>query len=354
MRNWLIGYRIFEYEQRGEDRSQYGDNLIPSIVESLQKKHPGWGCSKTALKDYRKFYLVYPEIGQTVSDQFKNLKNQLDSQTQTSQTASGLFEFSATNDQSSTVPRVPIDKLLKNVPFSAFVEFLRIDDPLKRSFYEIECLRGQWSTRELHRQIVTLYYERSAYSTDKQKLAALVHQKAESLTASNFIQDSYIFEFLGIKPRDALRENDLKTALLDKLQDFLLEMGKGFCFEARNKRILIGEKYFFVDIVLYHKILKRNVLIELKINEATHENVGQLNMYLSYYKRHEMHEGDKPPIGILLCTQKDKALVEYAQEDVNNDLFISDYKFALPEVKTLEKFIKQNLLVLQDELSENK
>ena len=131
-------------------------------------------------------------------------------------------------------------------------------------------------------------------------------------------------------------------------------MGKGFCFEARNKRILIGEKYFFVDIVLYHKILKRNVLIELKINEATHENVGQLNMYLSYYKRHEMHEGDKPPIGILLCTQKDKALVEYAQEDVNNDLFISDYKFALPEVKTLEKFIKQNLLVLQDELSENK
>ncbi len=353
IRNWLIGCHIFEYEQQGEDRAHYGNNVVSNIAASLQQQHVP-GCSETALKAFRRFYLAYPEIRQTLSAEFKILKNQIDSLSPIRQTVSAESKACLNNGQNDEVPRVPISRLIKNIPFSAFMELMAIEEPLKRSFYEIEALRGQWSTRELKRQIITLYYERSAYSTDKQKLSALVNEKAETLPASNFIQDSYVFDFLGIKPRDALRENDLKTALLDKLQDFLLEMGKGFCFEARNKRILIGEKYRFVDIVLYHKILKRNVLIELKINEATHENVGQLNMYLGYYKRHEMSEGDKPPIGILLCTKKDETLVQYAQEDVNNDLFISNYNFALPEVKVLENFITQNLLELKEEFDEEK
>lgn len=353
IRNWLIGYHIFEYEQQGEDRAQYGDNIIPNIAESLQQRRVP-GCSKTALKIYRKFYLVYPEIGQTLSDEFKTLKNQIDSQTKIGQTVSDQFKDRLNNEQNGEIPRVSIARLMKNIPFSAFVELTTIEDAFKRSFYEIEALRGQWSSRELKRQIVTLYYERSAYSTNKQKLSALINEKAETLPASNFIRDPYIFEFLDIQPHEALRENNLKNALLDKLQNFLLEMGRGFCFEAREKRILIGEKYCFIDIVLYNRIMKRSILIEVKINEVTHGNIGQLNTYVSYFKRNEMHEGDNPPIGILLCTRKDEALIECATADIDNELFVSNFHLGLPGgINELKHFVEQSLHELQD-LNEEK
>lgn len=348
IRNWLIGLRIFEYEQHGEDRAKYGTGLITELSKQLRKKQIP-GCSVSPLKLYRQLYQVYPEIGLTLSGEFKCFVYQSDSWvSKISPTVSGQLEKAVKENEKCDTPKVPIQDLIKNIPFSAFAELIKIDDPLKRCFYEVECLKGQWSTRELRRQIATLYYERSAYSTDKKKLSSLVHEKSELANPKDIIRDPYVFEFLNIKPHEALRENDLRDALLDKIQDFLLEMGKGFCFEARNKRILIGDDYYFIDIVLYQRILKRSVIIELKLNAVNHENIGQLNTYLSYYKKHEMYEGDNDPIGILLCTKKDEALVEYSLADINNDLFVSKYQFALPEIKELKHFVEESLHELQD------
>ena len=215
LRNWLIGYRIQEYELSGIDRAQYGENLISTLSKWLETKGVP-SCSQTALYSYKLFYKSYPEILSTVSVELDFLKNQgVTAQKILPTLSAELINKGPSTHLSETIPRVSIDKLFKNIPYSSFAELIRIDDPLKRSFYEIECLRGQWSTRELRRQIVTLYYERSAYSTDKQKLSALVNQKAETLPASNFIRDPYVFEFLNIQPHEALRENNLKNALLD-------------------------------------------------------------------------------------------------------------------------------------------
>lgn len=169
------------------------------------------------------------------------------------------------------------------------------------------------------------------------------HEGTHQLDAKDLIRDPYIFEFLGFKPHEALRENNLRDSILDKLQDFLLEMGNGFCFEARNKRILIGGDFFFVDLVCYHRILKCHILIELKVGSFNHENVGQLNSYLSYYQKNEMTPGDNPPIGLLLCTDKNEPLVEYALAGISNKLFVSKYQFALPNEADLKKFLTKIL-----------
>lgn len=224
-------------------------------------------------------------------------------------------------------------KLLSNLSFSHFTEILELDDPLKRLFYEVECIRGGWSVRELRRQIATLYYERSGLSSDKNKLAALVQSKAEKAESKLTIRDPYIFEFLGLNAKDVMDESDVEKALLDKLQEFLLELGHGFCFEVRQKRILIGSRYFFIDLVFYHRVIKCHVLIELKVDEFTHEHLGQLNTYVSWFKKNVMLEGDNPPVGILLCTQKDHPLVEYALAGMDNNLFVSKYLLELPKKK---------------------
>ncbi len=157
------------------------------------------------------------------------------------------------------------------------------------------------------------------------------------------IRDPYIFEFLGIKSREVMGESELEDSLLDGLQDFLLELGHGFCFEARQKRILIGDEYFFVDLVFYHRILKCHVLIELKVDNFSHENIGQLNTYVNWYLKNEMSEGDNPPIGILLCTKKNNALVEYALAGMDNNLFVSKYQLELPEKEEMQKFLEEQI-----------
>ena len=199
---------------------------------------------------------------------------------------------------------VPGDQLVERLAFTHFVELIKLEDPLKRTFYEIECIRGNWSVRELKRQINSLYFERSGLSKDKKKLAALAQEGAETAEPKLAIRDPYIFEFLGLKPKEVMSESHLEEELLDKLQDFLLEMGYGFCFEARQKRILIGDTHNFVDLVFYHRILKCHVLVELKLEEFSHETIGQLNTYVSWYRKNMMTEGDNPTVGILLCTKK--------------------------------------------------
>ena len=244
---------------------------------------------------------------------------------------------------------VTAGEILTRLSFSHLVELMQCDDTTRRAFYELECIRGNWSVRELRRQIASLYYERTGLSKDKKKLATLAQQCAERAEWTHVIRDPYVFEFLGLKSRDVMGESHLEDQLLDKLQEFLLELGHGFCFEARQKRILIGDSHNFVDLVFYHRILKCHVLVELKVAAFSHENIGQLNTYLSWYRKNMMTEGDNPPVGILLCTQKDHTLVEYALAGIDNGMFVSKYLLELPKQEEMRRFIEEELAVRGDD-----
>jgi predicted nuclease of restriction endonuclease-like (RecB) superfamily len=233
--------------------------------------------------------------------------------------------------------------VMERLSYSHIELLVEIEDETKRLFYEVECIRGNWSVRELKRQITSLYYERSGLSHDKKKLASLAGQNAEINEPNMVIRNPYVFEFVGLKPQEVMSESHLEDQLITKLEDFLLELGNGFCFESRQKRILIGDEYFFIDLVFYHRILKCHVLIELKLEQFTHENIGQLNTYVSWYKKNMMKEGDNPPIGLLLCTDKNHALVEYALAGLDNNLFVSKYLLELPKKEDLQAFVEEQV-----------
>lgn len=331
LRNWIIGCYIYEYEQGGADRAEYGEHLFVRLSNNLKEQkvaiyHP------RELRRCRAFYIFYPQIRETLSPQFGKLISELflDSKKEIRGTASPKLTVSA-------------DKLVKNLSFSHFAELTAIDDSLKRTFYEIECIRSNWSIRELKRQINSLYYERSGLSKDKNKLAELAHFKAEPQEPKLAIRDPYIFEFLCLKPKEVMDESNLESLLLDKLQEFLLEMGHGFCFETRQKRILINDTHYFVDLVFYHRILKCHVLVDIKLDEFNHENIGQLNTYVNWYKKNMTATGDNPPIGILLCTKKKHMLVEYALAGMDNQLFVSKYQLELPKKEDMQKFIEAEI-----------
>lgn len=315
MRNWMIGYYIVEYEQNGSDRSQYGDNLIEQLATRLGEA----GVSRTderELRRYRQFYQAYPQIRETLSPELD----------------------------------VAAGSVLTKLSFSHIAELLTCTDPTQRAFYELECIRGNWSVRELKRQIASLYYERSGLSKDKGKLAELTQEHSEKRDTSLAIRDPYVFEFLGLKSQEVMGESHLEDQLLDKIEEFLRELGHGFCFEARQKRILIGEGNYFVDLVFYHRILKCHVLVELKLAEFSHESIGQLNTYVSWYRKNMMTDGDNPPVGILLCTQKDHALVEYAMAGIDNDLFVSKYQLELPKKEDMKRFIEDQLALAEKDI----
>jgi len=329
LRNWLIGCYIAEYELRGSDRASYGDRLLTELAKRLTDLKVS-NCNRRQLYRYLRFYRLYPEIVGTMSPQLTNLLPEERHAVEKLGTASPQL-------------RIPLDKLIHQLSYSHLELIVDLDDDLKRVFYEIECIRGNWSVRELKRQINSLYFERSGLSKDKTKLAALAQEGAETAEPRLAIRDPYVFEFLGLKPKEVMSESHLEEELLDKLQDFLLEMGYGFCFEARQKRILIGDTHNFVDLVFYHRILKCNVLVELKLEEFSHETIGQLNTYVSWYKKHEMTEGDNPPVGILLCTRKDNPLVEYALAGMDNQLFVSKYQLELPKKEDIERFLADQI-----------
>lgn len=338
IRNWLFGYYISEYEYGGVDRAEYGDRVLESLAKDLQiRKIPS--TNLTSLKIYKQFYQTYKVIGQTLSDQLEDFTIKEKGMAEIGGELSYPTEVSI-DENSIIAPK----RLLKSLSFSHFVELIKIEDSLKRNFYEMECVKSTWSVRELKRQISSLYFERTGLSKDKKRLVEHVRSNSTELQQPrDIVRDPFVFEFLGLKSKEVMYESDLQNALLDKLQDFLLELGKGVCFEARNKRILIGENYYFIDAVFYHRILKRSILVELKLNAFNHENIGQLKTYLKYYEKHEMHEGDNPPIGILLCAEKDHALVEYAVDEKEEKLFVSKYKLELPTKEELERFIEKEL-----------
>ncbi len=336
LRNWLFGCYIAEYELRGEDRAAYGKKLLKKLSEELKKLKVS-ACGKRQLYQYLRFYKAYPQIVRSLPAQLQ------------------LFDIrgisTAEEKVRSTTAFYFLDPqtMLQQLSYTHFELLFSIDDETKRAFYETECTRGVWSVRELKRQINSLYYERSGLSYDKKKLSELANRSAEHTAPNLTIRDPYIFEFLGLKAKEVMRESLLEDELLDKLQEFLLELGHGFCFEARQKRILIGEAHNFVDLVFYHRILKCHVLVELKLNEFSHENIGQLNTYVSWYKKNVMTEGDNPPVGILLCTQRDHALVEYALAGMDNGLFVSKYQLELPKKEEMERFIEEKFRETVDE-----
>lgn len=349
IRNWLIGYYIFEFEQRGEDRAKYGDNLLIELAEASNIQ----GLSSTNLKIFRQFYRLYPEIGQTVSDFFKGhpIIQTVPEQFQIRQTVSdeltpAIYEAI---DKLSLVGSgakkygLPPDKLLKSLSFSHFVELVKIDDDLKRAFYEIECAKGVWSVRELKRQVESLYFERRGLSKDKEKLSALVQQQAVQLTPEDIINTPFAVEFLGLDSRAMVTESDLEQALIDHLIHFLRELGQGFCFEDRQKRILIDDEYYFIDLVFYHRILKCHVLIDLKTEKFKHSHAGQINAYLNYYRNEVMREDDNPPVGILLCTDKGNTMVKYATAGLDKNIFVQKYMLELPKEKELEEYLKREM-----------
>jgi len=342
----MIGCYIREYEQNGADRAQYGETLLGALSERLTQVEIQ-GMAARSLRLYRQFYLGYPQIWQTVSAKFPpGLLSEAIWQSLSAKSETEMLP--GIPGTVSSKLQIPADRLVNSLSFSHFAELIAVDDPLKRAFYEIECLRGNWSVRELKRQIGSLYFERSGLSQNKEKLAELEQAGAEQAETKLAIRDPYIFEFLGIKSREIMRESDLEDALLDKLQDFLLELGHGFCFEARQKRILIGDTHGFVDLVFYHRILKCHVLVELKIEAFTHENLGQLNTYVSWYRKHIMAAADNPPVGILLCTQKDHALVEYALAGMDNKLFVSKYQLELPRKEEIQRFLEAKMREVGD------
>ncbi len=360
VRNWLIGLYIVEFEQKGEDRAKYGERLLQELAESVRIR----GLSKTNLKLCRQFYLAYPHLFSAVKEVLNNNGMQVNriGQSATDQSQESdlqLIEIhqSITNELSRTkrnpngqnVHLVDPVEILSKISFTHLVQLLPIHDMNKRTFYELECIQQAWSVEELKRQINTLYYERSGISKKPDQLSKIVNQQAERLTVEDMIKSPFSFEFLGFKAKDVVYENDLEKALLDRLEDFLLEMGNGFCFEAKQKRILIGDEYFFIDLVFYHRVLKCHVLVELKVDEAKHEHIGQLKTYVNYYKKEIMQEDDNPPVGLLLVTNQNRALVEYAIADSDQQLFVSKYLLELPSEEELIAEIEREKNVLREQ-----
>jgi predicted nuclease of restriction endonuclease-like (RecB) superfamily len=352
LRNWIIGAYIHHYELHGADRAKYGDSLIGRLAEKLMSKGLE-RMDERELRRYRLFYITYREIRESLTPEFIPF---IDAPIWRSPTAKSITPPPSAIRESVTPELVkarhirkagtlspPLNasmrRLVGTLSFTHIAELIAIADPLKRAFYEIECMRGNWSVRALKRQIATLYFERSGLSKDKDKLAAMVAAGIEAAEPRLAIRDPYIFEFLGLRAKDAVAESDLEAALVENLREFLLELGHGFCLEAQQKSIVIGETRGFVDLVFYHRILKCHVLVDLKVDSFTHEHIGQLNAYVSWYRDHMMAAGDNPPVGLLLCTEKDHALVEYATASMDNRLFVSRYAVALPSREELAKFI---------------
>ena len=282
-RNWLVGYYIVEYEQHGEDRAKYGENLINRLAQSIGRK----GFEPRSLRVYRRIYLVYPQLGTEIGTYLQK-SSLLSPGVGTEQIWQSLpAKLQTTDTQSNEIWRsalakledwaTPADRLFHRLNYTCLAYLTSIEDPLKRAFYEQETIRGCWTSRELDRQVSSQYYERMGLSKDKQALQRLTAQNAQQLTPRDIIHNPVSLEFLGLPSQDVVTETKLETTILNHLQQVLMEMGRGFCFEARQKRILIDQDYFKADLIFYHRILKCHVIIDLKIDRFRHEYASQLN-----------------------------------------------------------------------------
>jgi predicted nuclease of restriction endonuclease-like (RecB) superfamily len=351
VRNWLIGYYIVEYEQHGEDRAQYGEKLLNRLSEKLGRK----GLDARRLREFRQVYLAYPQLAEEVDKYLKNNVNPtLTTNNSKWRMLSAIFEGEVGGVQIWRMPsakleswQTPAEKLFQRLSASHLIMLSGISDTLKRAFYEQEAIKGCWTVKELDRQISSLCYERMGYSKNKAALQKHLADKNNPITAADIIRNPLSLEFLGLQQQDVFTETKLETAILNHLQQFLLELGTGFCFEARQKRVLIDNDYFKADLVFYHRILKCHVIVDLKIDRFRHEYASQLNLYLNYFKHEIMQPGDNPPVGLLLCTDYGETTVKYATEGLSQNLFVSKYKLQLPSEEEIKKFLTDNFAQIE-------
>lgn len=348
-RNWLVGYYIVEYEQHGEDRAKYGDNLLNRLAQSINKK----GFSPRRLREYRQFYLVYPILGVEVRKYIENTSTNLLHSDASSIWRLTTAKLQSADNQEFGIWRsatakleewaTPPERLFYRINYTSLSILSSIDNPLKRAFYEQESIRGCWTNTELDRQISSQYYERMGLSKDKKALQKLAVKNVQQLAPRDILHNPVTLEFLGLESQDVYTETKLESYILNHLQSFLLEMGRGFCFEARQKRILIDQDYFKADLIFYHRILKCHVIIDLKIDRFRHEYASQLNLYMNYYKHEVMQSDDNPPIGLLLCTDYGVTTVQYATEGLSQNLFVSKYRLQLPSEDDIKQYLLENI-----------
>ncbi|MAM88324.1 MAG: hypothetical protein CME36_13555 [unclassified Hahellaceae] len=299
---WLLGRHIVEFEQGGKERAEYGQNLIKQLAADLALRH-GRGFSRSNLIRFRQFYLTYPK-GATLSHLFS---------------------------------------------WSHIIELLKIDDPLERSFYEQQCQKERWSVRELIRQKESGLFLRLAASKDRDGVLQLAKEGQVIQQPTDLLREPYVFEFLKTPEPYQVSETQLETLLCDHLQAFLLELGKGFTYVGRQYRITLNNTHYKVDLVFYHRILRCFVLIDLKLGEVRHHDIGQMNMYLGYFANEENTEGENPPIGIILSRNKDELLVEYATYNLDSQLFVQKYQLYLPDRESLKRELELTLQEASDE-----
>ena len=319
--NYQIGKFIVEEEQRGEIRAKYGKKILEELSEFLTQEF-GKGFSRTNVASMRKFYMVYKERG----EQFPYLKNNNEKDLlPIVQTVSAQFDTA-------------------NLPFklswSHYQVLMRMENDMERSFYEEEAYRSNWDVRTLKRQYNSSLFERVAMSRDKDRVMELANEGITLYEPQDVLKSPFVLEFLGLGDKAVYQESDLESAIIGKLQNFLLELGKGFLFEARQKRFSFHEKNFFVDLVFYNRLLKCYVLIDLKVDELTHQDLGQMQMYVNYYDRYIKTDGENPTVGILLCKDSDEALVELTLPD-NANIYAKEYKLYLPDKKMLQDKLQE-------------
>ncbi|MGM9700519.1 MAG: YhcG family protein [Prevotella sp.] len=295
---WQVGKYIVEYEQQGKGRAEYGKGVIKNLSTRLMKEY-GSGFTVTNLKVMRQFYLYYPK-GHALRDQ---------------------------------------------LTWTHWRALLTVQNETARNYYLQECIAANWSTRQLERQINTMYYERMLASRDKDAVRTEIERTApKMLQPREIIHDPFILEFLGIRQGEHFLEGDLEQMLISKLQHFLLELGRGYSFVARQKRITLGEKHFYIDLVFYNIPARCYVLIDLKIDELTHQDLGQMQMYVNYYTREMMNPGDNPPVGIVLCAEKNDAVVKYTLPEGENQIFAAKYMTYLPTQEEIRQLLCEDLL----------
>lgn len=330
VRNWLFGWYIVEYEQNGIDRAEYGERLTSKLSAAL-KSNGIKGCSTTNVKQFRAFYLSRKEIGQTVSD----LSSPFPA---IGRTVSDPSSIKAIIPPSVNFRHESLDKLMGcfRLGWSHYVTLLAINDADERRFYEIEAATNSWSVRELERQIASSLYERLALSRDKDEIKRLAEEGLVVETAADVIKNPLVLEFLGLEERPAYSETELEIAIIAKLEAFLLELGKGFLFEARQKRFTFDSDHFYVDLVFYNRLLRCYVLIDLKRDKLTHQDLGQMQMYVNYFDRHVKTADEAPTVGIVLCHRKNNALVELTlPRDAN--IYTPKYQLYLPSKEELRR-----------------
>lgn len=299
---WNIGRIIVEHEQKGNLRADYGKGVLLDVSDRLQQEF-GTGFSVRNLQQMKKFYVLFPNT----------------------------------------------NALRSQLTWTHYRALLRVENETARNWYMEECIRSAWSSRQLERQISTLYYDRLLASREKAPVKTEAEKLMAPLATENFIKDPYVLDFLNLKNYPALRETDLEQALIDKLQSFLLELGRGFCFIARQKLMRFEDEDFYLDLVFYHSILKCHVLIDLKVGKLTHSDIGQMDSYIRMFDALYKNTDDNPTIGIILCSQKNEAIVKYSVLNDEKQIFASKYRFTLPTAEELQRQIEAERRIIEEQ-----